>query len=166
MKRLFGGIGVEKAVNSLNPPITAAYSNPDAWADYKLDLGKVDSTMTGAGYAKGSDGIWAKGGQKVSFAIQSTAGNKRRELTEQILQQQLKDAGFDMTIQNQKSGDLFGTDPAGRRLPAVAVRADGHHARSRACRRSPCRRNIPPPANDNVGSELAADQHPGGRPCS
>jgi len=114
VKRLFGGIGVEKAVNSLNPPITAAYSNPEAWAGYTLDPTKVDSTMTAAGYAKGSDGIWAKNGQKVSFTIQSTAGNKRRELTEQVLQQQLKDAGFDMTIQNQKASDLFGTIlPAG-----------------------------------------------------
>jgi len=108
VNRLFGSIGVKKAVNSLNPPILAAFSDQNAWANYKLDPAKVTSTMTGAGYAKGSDGIWAKGGQKVSFVIQSTAGNKRRELTEQVLQSQLKAAGFDMTIQNQKSGDLFG----------------------------------------------------------
>ena len=47
--------------------------------------------MTGAGWTKGSDGIWAKGGQKASFTINSTTGNKRRELTETVMQQQLKD---------------------------------------------------------------------------
>jgi peptide/nickel transport system substrate-binding protein len=108
VNRLFGAIGVKKAINSLNPPIVAAFSNQEAWAMYKPDPAKVTSLMTGAGWAKGSDGIWAKGGTKASFTIQSTAGNKRRELTEQVLQSQLKDAGFEMTIENQKSGDLFG----------------------------------------------------------
>ena len=32
----------------------------------KLDLDKVTTLMEGAGWAKGSDGIWAKGGQKAS----------------------------------------------------------------------------------------------------
>ena len=40
--------------------------------------------------------------------MKTTTGNKRRELTEQILQQELKEAGFTMTINNQRSGDLFG----------------------------------------------------------
>src|SRR5205085_11962324 len=75
---------------------------------YKLDLGKVDSLLTGAGWAKGADGIYAKGGQKLSFKLRTTAGNKRRELTEQILQPMLKTAGFDMQVDNQKAGDLFG----------------------------------------------------------
>jgi peptide/nickel transport system substrate-binding protein len=150
VKRLFGGIGVEKAVNSLNPPITAEFSNPDAWAGYTLDLAKVDSTMTAAGYAKGSDGIWAKDGQKVSFTIQSTAGNKRRELTEQVLQQQLKDAGFDMTIQNQKAGDLFGTIlPAGDyQLSLYAQTATTLDPGLSSIALST---NIPTAANGNVG---------------
>jgi peptide/nickel transport system substrate-binding protein len=64
--------------------------------------------MTGAGYAKGTDGLWAKGGQKLTFQITTTAGNKRRELTEQIIQQQLKEAGFEVTIANQPASDLIG----------------------------------------------------------
>jgi len=114
VNKLFGGIGVTTAVQSLNPPILAEFSDQTSFSKYKLDLDKVTSLMTGAGWAKGSDGIWAKGGTKASFSFKSTAGNKRRELTEQVLQQQLKDAGFDMQIENQKAGDLFGTQlPAG-----------------------------------------------------
>ena len=102
--------------------MVAAYSNPDAWANYKLDLDKVNSLMTGAGWAKGSDGIWAKGGKKASFTINSTTGNKRRELTETIMQEQLKTAGFDMKIANQKAGNLFGKTLPDGQLPGVVVR--------------------------------------------
>ena len=43
-----------------------------------------------------------------------TTDNKRRELTEQIIQQQAKTAGFDVKIQNQSAAQLFGKSlPAG-----------------------------------------------------
>ena len=57
VNKLFGGIGVTKAVNCLNPPILAEFSDQDAFAGYKLDLAKEDSLLTGDGWAKGSDGI-------------------------------------------------------------------------------------------------------------
>jgi peptide/nickel transport system substrate-binding protein len=106
--KLFGPLGVKEPSNSFNEYIVRQYGNIDAFANYELDLDKVNSLMTGAGFTKGSDGIWAKGGRKASFTINTTAQNKRRELTEQVLQQQLKTAGFDMKIQNMKAGDLFG----------------------------------------------------------
>jgi peptide/nickel transport system substrate-binding protein len=108
VKRLFGGVKVDKALQTVTAPILEDFATLDAFSKYKKDQTKVDSLMKAAGYAKGSDGIWAKGGQKASFEIKSTTGNKRRELTEQIVQEQLKAAGFQMNINNQKSGDLFG----------------------------------------------------------
>jgi peptide/nickel transport system substrate-binding protein len=68
--------------------------------------------MTGAGYKKGADGIWAKGAQKATVTISTTAGNKGREQVETLLQEQLKAAGFDLKVDNAKAGDLFG-----QRLP-------------------------------------------------
>jgi len=108
VKRLFGGLGVDKALNVVNAKIVKQYSDEEAFADYKLDLNKAASLLTGAGWTKGSDGIYTKNGQRLSFTVRSTAGNKRRELTEQILQDQLKQAGFEMSIDNAKAGDLFG----------------------------------------------------------
>jgi peptide/nickel transport system substrate-binding protein len=108
VNRLFGKVGVDKALQTVTAPILKDYATLDAFSKYKKDLSKVDELMKSAGYAKGTDGIWAKGGQKASFVMKSTAGNKRRELTEQVMQQQLKDAGFEMTIQNAAAGDLFG----------------------------------------------------------
>jgi peptide/nickel transport system substrate-binding protein len=108
VNRLFGGIGVTRAVNTLTPPILAPFASADAFAGFTKDLAKVDEAMTRSGWTKGGDGIWEKGGEKAAFEMKTTTGNKRRELTEQILQQELKEAGFTMTINNQASGDLFG----------------------------------------------------------
>jgi peptide/nickel transport system substrate-binding protein len=96
-------------MNTINPPILKDYSDTTAWSQYALNLSKVNQLMTSAGWTKGSDGIWAKGGQKFTVAIRSTTGNKRRELTEQILQQELQAAGFGLTVNNAKAGDLFGS---------------------------------------------------------
>jgi peptide/nickel transport system substrate-binding protein len=108
VKRLFGGLGLTGPLQSLNASIVNRYADPNAFAGYKQDTGQVDSLLTGDGYVKGSDGIYAKGGQKLSFTVRTTAGNKRRELTEQVLQEQLHAAGIDMQIDNAKAGDMFG----------------------------------------------------------
>lgn len=108
VQRLFGALGVKKPLQDLNAPIVDRFTDPDAYSKYKLDLAMVDKLLTTAGYAKGADGIYAKGGKKLSFAVRTTAGNKRRETTQQILQQQFKAAGIEMTVDNQKAGDLFG----------------------------------------------------------
>jgi peptide/nickel transport system substrate-binding protein len=109
VQRLFGSLGVNQPLQYLNAPIVKDFVDQNAFSQYKKDLSQVDKLLTGDGYTKGSDGIYAKNGQKLSFTVRTTAGNKRRELTQQILQQQLKDAGIEMlSDQNAKAGDLFG----------------------------------------------------------
>ncbi|MDQ1494230.1 MAG: peptide/nickel transport system substrate-binding protein [Actinomycetota bacterium] len=108
VKKLFGGLGVDKAVNSLNPPVMAAYSDQNATSYYTLQPDKVTSLMTGAGWKKGSDGYWAKNGKRASFTVSTTADNKRRQLTEQIMQPLFKAQGFQMKIDNKSVDDLFG----------------------------------------------------------
>jgi len=108
IQRLFGPLGVKTPLQDINAPILSQFTDTTAYSKYKLDLSQVDSILTGDGWAKGADGIYAKNGQKLSFKVRTTAGNKRRELTEQILQPMLKTAGFDMQVDNEKAGDLFG----------------------------------------------------------
>ena len=110
VEQLFGKLGVKNPAQSVNPFAIQDYSDQQAFVGYKLDLDKVTSLMTGAGWAKGSDGIWAKGGTKASFSLKTTEGNKRREITAQVVQQELKTAGFDMKIVTRPAGDLFGQD--------------------------------------------------------
>ncbi len=150
VKQLFGKLGVDSAVNSLNPYVLKDYSDQNAFSMYGLDKSKVDSLMTGAGWTKGSDGIWTKGGQRASFTFNSTAGNKRRELTETVLQQQLKDAGFEMKIDNKKAGDLFGQIlPAGNYT--AALYAQVVTSLTPGLCSIMCSKNIPSAANQNSG---------------
>ena len=108
VNRLFGGIGITKAVQTLTAPILGPFASAEAFARYRKDLSKVNEAMTRSGWTKGADGMWEKGGRKATFELKSTSGNKRRELTAQIVQQDLRQAGFTVTIANQESGDLFG----------------------------------------------------------
>ena len=109
VERLFGKLGVTEPLNVVNARIVSDYSDTKAFAKYTQDKSKVASLLTGDGYKKGSDGIYTKGGKKLTFTVRSTAGNKRRELTEQVMQQQLKAVGIDMQIKNAEAGDLFGS---------------------------------------------------------
>lgn len=108
VKRLFGSLGIDKAQQSFNTPMVAPFAADD-FSEYTLDLDKVDELMEGDGWAKNADDVWAKGGETATFSIKTLAGNKRRDLTVQVLQSQLKDAGFEMTIDQVTPADLFGT---------------------------------------------------------
>jgi peptide/nickel transport system substrate-binding protein len=109
VQRLFGALGVKSPLQDLNATVVSQFTDPNSFAKYKLDLDMVNELLTGAGWAKGSDGIYAKGGQKLAFKVRTTAGNKRRETTQQILQTQFKAAGMEMGVDNLKAGDLFGS---------------------------------------------------------
>lgn len=108
VKRLFGSLGIDEAQQSFNSPMVAPFAADD-FSQYSLDLDKVDELMEGDGWSKDSDGVWAKGGETATFSIKTLAGNKRRDLTVQVLQSQLADAGFEMTIDQVTPADLFGT---------------------------------------------------------
>jgi len=150
VKKLFGGIGVDQAAQALEPALVAQYTDMEAFKGYTKNLDKVKSLMEGDGWKKGADGIWAKGGQKATVEIKSTSGNARRELTEQIVQQQMKEAGFELTIANQKAGDLFG-----QQLPAgefqLALYAQVLTTLEPGVCTLFCSKNIPTDANGNVG---------------
>jgi len=108
VQQLFGPVQPDiKPIDAFITPANKKYYT-DPFSIYKKDASKVDSLMSGAGWAKGADGVWAKGGQKAEITIKSTTGNKRRELTEQILLSQLKEAGFSLVIANEKAAVLFG----------------------------------------------------------
>jgi peptide/nickel transport system substrate-binding protein len=77
-----------------------AYGNGDKAAAEKL--------LTDAGYAKGADGIFAKGGKRLSFNISTTAGNQLRETQEELIQAQTKEFGIELKIKNADADVLFG----------------------------------------------------------
>lgn len=75
---------------------------------YSHDQAKVDELMTDDGWARGSDGVWAKNGRKATIQVATTSGNESRELTQQLWQSQLQQAGFALDIKNASADLLFG----------------------------------------------------------
>jgi peptide/nickel transport system substrate-binding protein len=74
----------------------------------KGDIAGAQRLLEEAGYTKGSDGIYAKGGKKLSVRFTTVAGNKLRETTGELLQAQLKQFGVDLKIANLDSQKFFG----------------------------------------------------------
>jgi peptide/nickel transport system substrate-binding protein len=74
----------------------------------KGDLAGAGRLLEEAGYAKGADGVYAKGGRKLSLRLSTTAGNHLRETQVQLIQAQLQEAGIEIRIANTESTKLFG----------------------------------------------------------
>jgi peptide/nickel transport system substrate-binding protein len=71
----------------------------------KQDTAKSDELLKGLGYAKGQDGIYAKGGQRLSFELMTTQSNPLREATIDVITAQLKGAGIE--IKKFLNPDIF-----------------------------------------------------------
>jgi peptide/nickel transport system substrate-binding protein len=81
----------------------------DNGGDYATrNVDKAKSLLQEAGFSPGSDGIMAKGGQKLSVRFSTTAGNKLRENTGVLIKSELKEVGIEVKIDNVPSQTLFG----------------------------------------------------------
>lgn len=71
------------------------------------DLTKAGQLLTDAGYTKGSDGMWAKGGTPLSVSFTIPEGVKASSDEATIQQSALKQAGIKMTIKTVPSDNFF-----------------------------------------------------------
>lgn len=151
VKQLFAPIQPDiKRIDSFaTPAYNENYVTP--FSKYSpVNAQKVTELMTGDGWAKGGDGIWAKAGQKATFEVKTTQGNKRRQQTLEIMQSQIKAQGFDMTINPIKSSVLFGEDaPSGNFQAALYAQVPSSNDPDQCSLW--CSKNIPGPANNNSG---------------
>ena len=76
---------------------------------YAYDPDRCRQMLEGVGWAVGADGVREKDGQRLSFTHKTTVGNQLRENVQLLVQQQFKDVGAEMVIQNERTADLFGT---------------------------------------------------------
>ena len=115
---LIGEYGYEPASNQagivtptfsswLDAPQAATYGN-----NYSYNPQKAISILQAAGFKKGSDGIMAKGGQKLSFTILDNGGFSDWVAAVSVIQQNLKAVGIQVTPQNLAATtyqtDLYG----------------------------------------------------------
>ena len=66
-----------------------------------------------AGWAPGDDGIRVKDGERLSFTHGVTSGNQLRENVQLLVQDNFKQIGAEMVIQNNRSDTVFGSWAAG-----------------------------------------------------
>ena len=159
VKQLFGRLGVDRPANSINPYAVKDYSDQNAFAKYHLDLAMVTKLMTGAGWSKDSHGVWAKNGKQAAFTLATTIGNKRRELTATIVQQELKEAGFAAKVDLRSPPALGGTDlPAG--TVDVALLAAGLTSLTPGQCTTFCSQNVPSAANQQSGQNYFRVSNP------
>jgi peptide/nickel transport system substrate-binding protein len=96
------------------PIPTLSYLPPNHWAynsklvDPGFDPAKAAALLDEAGWKAGDDGVRAKDGVRLSFTMSTTAGNKAREQAQQLVQQNLKKVGVEMTIKNMPASVVWG----------------------------------------------------------
>ena len=88
-------------------PTVGKWCDDTDFADIDYDPEKAKGILQKAGWTLGSDGIFTKGGKKLTIEWSTVAGNKRREDTQQLVKEQAKKAGIELTFRNSPAGELF-----------------------------------------------------------
>jgi peptide/nickel transport system substrate-binding protein len=100
-------LGLVPEAETYVPPQSWAY-NPKIKGHHKYYPEKAKALLEAAGWKPGADGIRVKDGKRLVFENATTAGNKQREQIQQLLQQQWRQIGVEMTISNKPAAVLFG----------------------------------------------------------
>ena len=168
-KALLMAIDRETMVQKLfegKQPVATTWVNPlepnyskDA-PTYRYDPAKAKALLAEAGWKPGSDGICRNAaGEPLSIELSTTAGNRLRELQEQVLQSQWKTACVQITIKNEPARTLFGETLKHRVYPGMVM-----YAWSSAVGESPKRTlgtsDIPTKENNYTGTNQVAFSDP------
>ncbi len=76
---------------------------------YQFDPAKARALLKDAGWSPGPDGICRnEAGERLSLEFSTTSGNRIRELSQQVMQNQWKSVCVEVSIKNQPSRTFFG----------------------------------------------------------
>ena len=100
-------LGLAPEAESYVPPQSWAY-NPKIKGHHRYDPERAKRLLEEIGWKLGPDGIRVKDGARLAFENACTAGNKQREQIQQLLQQQWRQIGVEMKINNKPAAVLFG----------------------------------------------------------
>jgi peptide/nickel transport system substrate-binding protein len=149
-------VGTGSVLQSFIVPTFKQYYVP-AFANYKPDPTKVDSLMTGDGWAK-KNGTWTKNGKAINVEISTTSGQESRQLSEEIMRSELTQAGFKVSIHNQSPDAYFGTTvPKGKY--EIGIFASVGTPDPGLCVLF-CSKNIPAKANSFTGQNATWTNNP------
>jgi peptide/nickel transport system substrate-binding protein len=95
--------------NRIYVPNQPEYQDTSGGQYDAADPNAAKTALTADGFKLGADGIFTKGGKRLSLRLSTTAGNALREAQGLLIQAQEKAAGIDIKIDNSPSKVLFGT---------------------------------------------------------
>jgi peptide/nickel transport system substrate-binding protein len=99
--------GRQPVADSFVNPLDAGFS--EATPRYRYDPVQAASLLDAAGWRQEQDGARRNGsGQSLTLDLMTTAGNRTRELVEQVLQSQWRKLGVEVRIKNEPARVLFG----------------------------------------------------------
>jgi len=117
-QQLFGG----------RQPVADTDVNPLDWVHtdevkkYPHDPAQAAALLDAAGWTLGSDGLrHNSAGKPLMFELMTTAGDRTRELVEQVLQGQWKAIGVDVRIKNEPARVLFGETISKRKFTGMTL---------------------------------------------
>src|SRR3989454_553181 len=91
VKAVYFGEGTKMVQH--HPPAAWASAPANTLSAYPYDKAKAEDLLKQAGYAKGSDGFYAKDGKPLAITIVTNQGNKTRETFLQVAVEQYKQIG-------------------------------------------------------------------------
>jgi peptide/nickel transport system substrate-binding protein len=91
----------------------STYENHAGDAGYGVgDIASAQAALEAAGYAQNADGIYEHPEDGVlSLRVGTTGGNRLREIQQELIQAQMKDAGIEIVIDNVEGAAYFGEVP-------------------------------------------------------
>jgi len=109
-------------------PVAHGFVSPLDWVHaedlqkYAHDPDRATALLDEAGWSEMRGGIRQNAaGEPLRLEIMTTAGNRSRELVQQVLQAQWKQVGIDVRIRNQPARVFFGETVSKRQFPAMAM---------------------------------------------
>jgi peptide/nickel transport system substrate-binding protein len=95
--------------NAIVAPTFSSWMDTQAATQYNYSYNpaKAEQILTAAGYTKGSDGIFAKGGQKLAFSVINIGGYSDWVAAMSVIQADLKAVGIQITPQNLAQNDFL-----------------------------------------------------------
>ena len=155
-ERLFGG----------RQPVADTNVNPLDWIHhdgvrkYAYDPAAAAAMLDEAGWTPGDDGVRRNAsGKPLRFELMTTAGDRTRELVEQVIQSQWRELGVDVRIRNEPPRVYFGETVAKRKFTGFALFAwvSSPESSSRGTLHS---EEIPRPENGWSGNNVAGYSNP------
>lgn len=120
--------GIVRSLFGGRIPVAHAFASPKHQAynkdvrRYPYDPARARQLLAEAGFTTGPDGVLRdRTGKRFEVSIMTTSGNAVREQIQQIIKEQLRQVGIELTIDNRPASVLFGQVTRERTFPHLVM---------------------------------------------